>query len=219
MAQTKSKAKPKSRKESAPRSAKSKAAKSSSKSKAAKSSASKSSASKSKASKAKSKATSSKSRSSSNGASASKASSKSRSRKSPSSNGSSSRHSNVEAVRNAVGDVGGKVGGKAKSAGKTVGKAASKAKVPLVAGGAAIAGAGGMALAASKKGRRSGLGKAIARRPKVSSKDVARAARGVGNFSAQVSEIAGGLESAAGGQNGKHRSPIEVVLQGLTARR
>jgi hypothetical protein len=59
------------------------------------------------------------------------------------------------------------------------------------------------------------------RRPKVkiNSKDVARAAKGVGNFSAQVSEIAGGLESAAEGRNGRRRSPVEVVLQGLTARR
>ncbi|HXQ89378.1 MAG TPA: hypothetical protein VN733_07020 [Solirubrobacterales bacterium] len=113
-------------------------------------------------------------------------------------------------------------GDKAKSAGKTVGKAASKAKVPLVAGGAALAGAaGGMALAASKKGRKSGLGKAVARRPKikVDSKDVAKAAKGVSTVSAQVSEIAGGFETAASGRNGKHRSPIEVVLQGLTARR
>jgi hypothetical protein len=165
------------------------------------------SSSKPKASKARPKSAETKSRGSSNGATG-------RAR----SNGSSGRSSNVDAVRNAAGDI----GGKAKSAGKTVGKAASKAKVPLVAGGAAIAGAaGGMALAASKKGRRSGLGKAIARRPKVKvrSKDVAKAAKGVGNFSAQVSEIAGGLESAASGRNGKHRSPIEVVLQGLTARR
>ncbi|HWO82454.1 MAG TPA: hypothetical protein VNM38_01530 [Solirubrobacterales bacterium] len=85
-----------------------------------------------------------------------------------------------------------------------------------------------MALAASKKGRKSGLSKAISRRPKVKvntpkikvdSKDVAKAAKGVGNLSAQVSEIAGGLETAASGKNGKHRSPVEVVLQGLTARR
>ena len=187
MAQTKTKPKPRSRKESAPKSAKS--------------------SSKPKASKAKPKSTRSKARSSSNGAS-----SKSRS------NGSSSKGSNVDAVRSAVGDI----GGKAKSAGKTVGKAASKAKVPLVAGGAAIAGAaGGMALSASKKGRKHGLAKAISRRPKikVDSKDVAKAAKGVGHFSAQVSEVAGGLESAASGRNGKHRSPIEVVLQGLTARR
>jgi len=163
--------------------------------------------SKPKAAKAKPKSASSKARSSSNGASG-----KSRS------NGSSGRHSNVEAVKHAVEGA----GDKAKSAGKTVGKAASKAKVPLVAGGAALAGAaGGMALAASKKGRKSGLGKAVARRPKikVDSKDVAKAAKGVSTVSAQVSEIAGGFETAASGRNGKHRSPIEVVLQGLTARR
>jgi hypothetical protein len=41
----------------------------------------------------------------------------------------------------------------------------------------------------------------------------------VGTVSAQVSEIAGGLETAASGKNGRHRSPVEVVLQGLTARR
>ena len=163
-----------------------------------------------KTTKAKPKTAASKPRSSANGAS---------SRKSRS-NGASSKHSNVEAVRHVVGDA----GDKAKSAGKTVGKAAGKAKVPLVAGGAALAGAaGGMALAASKKGRKSGLAKAMTRRPKIKvkmdSKDVAKAAKGVGNFSAQVSEIAGGVETAAGGRNGKHRSPVEVVLQGLTARR
>jgi len=86
-----------------------------------------------------------------------------------------------------------------------------------------------MAIAASQKGKKGALGKAIGRRPKikapkikapkVSSKDVAKAAKGVGNFSAQVSEIAAGVDSAASGKNGKHRSPIEVVLQGLTARR
>jgi hypothetical protein len=199
MAQTKTKSTPKS---------KAKPKKPTASKPAAKSKASKpKSASKPKAVKAKAKRKpSAKPRSSSNGNGASR------------SNGSSSKHSNVEAVRSAVGDI----GDKAKGAGKTVGKAASKAKVPLVAGGAAIAGAaGGMALAASKKGRKSGLGKAVAKRPKikVDSKDVAKAARGVGNFSAQVSEIAGGLESAASGKDGKHRSPIEVVLQGLTARR
>jgi X-X-X-Leu-X-X-Gly heptad repeat protein len=132
-------------------------------------------------------------------------------------------------VRSAVGDIGGKAKGAGKSAGKTVGKVASKAKVPLVAGGAAVAGAaGGMALAASKKGRKGGIGKALAngskampRRPKVKvkSKDVAKAAKGVGNFSAQVAEIADGIDTAASGRNGRHRSPVEVVLQGLTARR
>jgi hypothetical protein len=200
MAQTKSKSTPKSK--SKPKSRSKKASTSKTAKPAAKSKAS---------TKAKAKTKSSAKPKASNGASRS--------------NGSSSKHSNVDAVRNAVGDV----GDRAKGAGKTVGKAASKAKVPLVAGGAAIAGAaGGMALAASKKGRKGGLGKALAsgskaipRKPKikVSSKDVAKAAKGIGDFSAQVSEIAAGVDSAASGRNGKHRSPVEVVLQGLTARR
>src|SRR6478672_663675 len=115
-------------------------------------------------------------------------------------------------------------GDKAKSAGKTVGKAASKAKIPLVAGGAALAGAaGGLALASTKHARKSGIGKAIARRPKIklSSKDVARAAKEVGSFSTQVGELAGELQRnrEASNGNGKHRSPVEVVRQGLTSRR
>jgi hypothetical protein len=122
-------------------------------------------------------------------------------------------------VRDAVGDA----GGKAKSAGQTVGKAASKAKVPLVAGGAALAGAaGGLALAAaSKQGRKKGLKAAMPRGPKIKidSRDVAKAAKQVGNFSAQVGELADELQRARESADGKHRSPVEVVLQGLTARR
>ena len=175
-------------------------AKSSTKSKSSKPKSAKSKSSKPKSSKAKA------------------TSSKSRARKSPSSNGSSSKSSGVEAVRSAVGDV----GDKAKGAGKTVGKVASKAKVPLVAGGAALAGAaGGLALAASKGGKKSGLGKAMARRPKIKidSGDVAKAAKEVGNFSAQVGELASELQRSRETANGRHRSPVEVVLQGLTARR
>jgi hypothetical protein len=196
MAQTKAKTK----KRSAPKSAKS-------------SSKSKAKAPKSKAKSAKAKSSSTKSRSSSNGAGASKASSgKSRS------NGSAAKSSNVEAVKGAVNDI----GDKAKGAGKTVGKAASKAKMPLVAGGAAIAGAaGGLALAASKQGKKSALGKAVMRRPKikVTSRDVARAAKEVGNFSAQVGEVANELQRARESADGRRRSPVEVVLQGLTTRR
>jgi hypothetical protein len=204
MAQTKPKSSSKPKAKSKPKASKSSASKSAKPASKSKSkSASKPKSTKSKAKSSKSKA--SKPRSSSNGASAKS-----------SSNGSSSKHSNVEAVKNAVG-----------GAGQTVGKVASKAKVPLVAGGAAIAGAaGGMALAASKKGRKSGIGKAISRRPKVkvSGKDVAKAAKEVGNFSAQVGELATELQRARESANGnggssKHRSPVEVVLQGLTARR
>lgn len=122
-------------------------------------------------------------------------------------------------MRNAVG-----------GAGQTVGKVASKAKVPLVAGGAAIAGAGGaMALAAASKGGRKNkvglksLKGAMPKKPKVKIKsgDLAKAAKEVGKVSAQVGEIANGIQRAQDSSNGdgKHRSPIEVVLQGLTARR
>lgn len=112
--------------------------------------------------------------------------------------------------------------GAGRSNSSSVSKIASKAKVPLVAGGAVIAGAaGGMALAASKRGRKNGLTKAMMRRPKVKidSKDVAKAAKEMGNFSAQVGELTNELQRARKSADGKHRSPVEVVLQGLTARR
>src|SRR4051794_34196311 len=168
-------------------------------------------------SKAKAKPKSAKSKSA-KARSAKKAKPKAAKAKSPS-NGSSGGSTPVEAVRNAVGGV----GGKAKGAGQSVGKVASKAKVPLVAGGAAIAGAaGGLALAASKPGRKKGLKAAMPRKPKVKIKsgDVAKAAKEVGNFSTQVGELASELQRAReSAKNGKHRSPVEVVLQGLTARR
>lgn len=62
----------------------------------------------------------------------------------------------------------------------------------------------------------------LPRRPqvKVNSHDLARAAKEVGSFGAQMGRLASELQQAreAAG-NGKHRSPVEVVLQGLTARR
>jgi HAMP domain-containing protein len=79
-----------------------------------------------------------------------------------------------------------------------------------------------MALAATRGARKSGVAKSLARRPKVKidSGDVAKAAKEVGNFSAQVGELANELRRARESADGKkHRSPVEVVLQGLTARR
>jgi hypothetical protein len=112
-----------------------------------------------------------------------------------------------------------------------VGKVASKAKMPLVAGGAAIAGAAGGLALASKAGRKHGIAKALPGMPKpkvkIKSKDlkkaakeVGNAAKEVGNFGAQVGVLANELQNARQEANGKkHRSPVEVVLQGLTARR
>lgn len=103
----------------------------------------------------------------------------------------------------------------AKDAGGAVGRAASKAKVPLMAGGAALAGAaGGIALGTHQAHRKNGLGG-------VSSKDLAKAAKKVGNVGAQVGEVALEVRRAREATNGNghaHRSPIEVVLQGLTSR-
>lgn len=75
-----------------------------------------------------------------------------------------------------------------------VGNAAEKAKIPLVAGGAALAGvAGGVVLGTRHAHRHSRVEKAI--------------------------QFATELQRARQPANGKHRSPLEVVLEGLTARR
>jgi hypothetical protein len=104
----------------------------------------------------------------------------------------------------------------AKDAGGKVASVATKAKVPLLAGGAALAGAaGGLALGARQAHHKSGLGK-------VSSKDLTKAAKKVGEVGAQVGEVALEVRRARESTNGNgkaHRSPIEVVLQGLTSRR
>jgi hypothetical protein len=103
----------------------------------------------------------------------------------------------------------------AKDAGGMVSRAAGKAKVPLLAGGAALAGAaGGLALGSRQAHHKSRLGG-------VSSKDLAKAARKAGDVGAQVGEIALEVRRARESKNGNggaHRSPIEVVLQSLTSR-
>jgi hypothetical protein len=103
----------------------------------------------------------------------------------------------------------------AKNAGGSMGRVAKKAKVPLVAGGAALAaGAGGLALGAHQAHRKNGLGG-------VSGKDLAKAARKAGDVGAQIGEVALEVRRARESSNGHgraHRSPIEVVLQGLTSR-
>jgi hypothetical protein len=121
----------------------------------------------------------------------------------------------VEEIRHGVEE-------RAKSAGQTVGKAAGKAKVPLIASGAAIAGvAGGIALA-SRQDRHRRLAMAMRKpRIKLTSKDVAKATKEVGHFSSQMGQLTAELRRAreANGGSAKRRSPIEIVLDGLTARR
>lgn len=90
---------------------------------------------------------------------------------------------------------------------------AGRAKVPLVAGSAVLAGAaGGMAIEAWRARRRPHI--------KLDSRDLAKAAKGAGAFGAQLGQLASELHQARESANGgAHRSPIEVVLEGLTARR
>jgi hypothetical protein len=96
-------------------------------------------------------------------------------------------------------------------------------KVPLLAGSAALVGAAGGLAMGTRHGRNRGrLAKAIPQRPqiKVDSHDVAKAAKEVGSFGRQVGHLASELQRARETANGsKHRSPVEVVLDGLTHRR
>jgi hypothetical protein len=112
----------------------------------------------------------------------------------------------------------------AQTAGSSVSKAASNAKTPLLASGAALAGlAGGVALGARGTRQRKVLGMPVPRRSvlKSSTKDLATAAKQAGKLGQQVSELTSEVrhtrEAIDSGR--KRRSPIEVVLEGLTARR
>jgi hypothetical protein len=155
----------------------------------------------------------------SNGASASRAT-KSRMSKTKGSSRSKNGAARVDAARNAVEETAKHAGHSVGDAASTVGRAASKAKTPLLASGAAIAGvAGGIALGA-RQARRSKL---LPRGPKVKidSRDLAKAAKEVGQFGVDIGQLASELRrnrEQANGTKSHSRSPIEVVLQGLTSR-
>jgi len=84
--------------------------------------------------------------------------------------------------------------------------AAGKAKLPLLAGGAALAGVAGGAALGARQARRHPHG-------------FAKAAKGVGALGVQAGHLASELQRNREATNGQHRSPLEVVLEGLTARR
>jgi len=127
---------------------------------------------------------------------------------------SSNGHGGGEAARKAVTDA-------TSDAGNSILGAAKSVKGPLLAGSAALAGiAGGVALGAAR-----GPARLVGARPRkgglqIRSQDVATTAKEIGSFGEQLGMVAAEMrrtrEAAAAS---KHRSPIEVVLQGLTARR
>jgi hypothetical protein len=112
----------------------------------------------------------------------------------------------------------------ARDAGQATGQALRKARVPLLAGGAAVAGTvGGVVLGASRSGNRVlGVKLPEPKRVNIRSKDLVKAAKEVGRFGESVGDLTEELKKAreglAGG-NGKHDSPVEVLLRGLTHRR
>lgn len=133
---------------------------------------------------------------------------------------------NVNAARKTAEKTAKQAGHSIGDAAHSVGQAASKAKTPLLAGSAAVAGvAGGIVLGVRQAGR----SRTLSRRPKVKigpkvkldSHDLAKAAKEVGQFGTDVGQLAAELRRAreSAQTNGtKRRSPIEVVLQGLTSR-
>jgi hypothetical protein len=138
-----------------------------------------------------------------------------------SSSSSSRRSSRGSANGGPVASVRDTVVDGAQSAGRTVGSAANAAKVPAVAGGAALAGlVGGMAIA--RGGRRRVLGVPVpgTRRPLVKINGRGSGTKQLMKTGRQVAELAVEVRQARQQlATERRRSPIEVVLDGLTARR
>lgn len=135
-------------------------------------------------------------------------------------NGSSAQSAGatIKAARDTVDDAG-------RKAASATGKAASKAKVPLIAGGAALVGAAsGIAITAARSKNTKVLGMSLPKtRVKISSKDLAKAADRVAGAGEQIGRVSTGIreiqgQNGAGRGEGRPRSPIEVVIQGLTRR-
>lgn len=127
-------------------------------------------------------------------------------------------------VANGVGDGARAVRDAVGSAGKEAGHAVGKAKIPLLAGGAAVAGTvGGLVLGASRSGDKVlGVKLPRSKRVKIRSRDFSKAAKEVGRFGENVGELTTELKRAREGLangEGKQSSPIEVLLSGLTSRR
>jgi len=110
------------------------------------------------------------------------------------------------------------------SAGKEAAHLASKAKVPLLAGGAALVGTvGGVVIGSTHSGGKvMGISLPTRKRVRISSKDLTKAAKEVGRFGENVGELSAELRRVRqgfGSDEERQNSPLEVLLKGLTARR
>jgi hypothetical protein len=101
------------------------------------------------------------------------------------------------------------------------GSVASKLKTPAIAAGTAVVGmAGGLALA-GRGSRKKVLGVPVpgASTAETTSKSLAEAAKQLGSFAERAGELATEIRLVREGvANTPRRSPVEVVLQGLTSR-
>jgi hypothetical protein len=102
---------------------------------------------------------------------------------------------------------------------------AQKAKVPALATAAGLAGLAGGAILAGRSSRKRVLGVPIPAKSgaETVTKNLAEASKNVGNFAERVGSLAAEVrkvrEGVGGNDANMRRSPIEVVLQGLTSRR
>jgi hypothetical protein len=165
---------------------------------------------------------SSKSRDSGNGAKA-QAARKPKATKRPrpkrSSNGSkATSHNGIEGGAKAARDA-------VRGAGKDAAHVASKAKIPLLAGGAALVGTvGGVVIGSTHSGDKVlGISLPKRKRVRISSKDLAKAAKKVGHLGNNVGELSAELrrvrQGLASDDDERQSSPLEVLLKGLTTRR
>lgn len=136
----------------------------------------------------------------------SKKAASSRKRATPHKQSNASKPTPGAVVSNAADKATSAVGDTAAKATTAVGTAAGRAKVPLIASGAALAGVAGGAALGVRQARRHPHG-------------FAKAAKGVGALGVQAGHLASELQRNREATNGQHRSPLEVVLEGLTARR
>ena len=113
---------------------------------------------------------------------------------------------------------------KSTSGGNGLTDVAKKAKTPALAAGAGLAGlAGGLALAKRTTGKRilgvpmpnGGAAHAVSKNLAEAAENVGGFGEGMGSLAAEIRRVREGV--ALAGEN--KRSPIEVVLQGLTRRR
>ncbi|HEY6654685.1 MAG TPA: hypothetical protein VI028_11195 [Solirubrobacterales bacterium] len=105
---------------------------------------------------------------------------------------------------------------------KAISTVAGKAKGPALAAGAALAGvAGGMAVQSKRDSGRKVLGMRLGNDVGKAGKNFADAGRSVGRVTENLGDFAAEMRKTreAIDNRAKHRSPVEVVLQALTARR